>query len=315
MSFSDHALGFALSLARASENWASINFCRAGTSVQVRVHDSNLPAVVQQLGHLIWELESECQITFIEYSDEIRFPFEIDAEYSESAFMDFRFVSFLNVVVISDRRDCSHYVIYRDSPPFSSDYLRVIFQLLVPSTSHPVHGGSVSWGSSAVLLSNVGGSGKSSLIASAVLIGASTTGDDFGLFELGAQGATVWSQFSTFKLAESSPASRTVLAPAIHKNNDKNVYELEKLRPGSAVPSHLVNQIMIPYLGETFAINAISPTQAFRQIAPSSSGLALDRQRTNLAISELCQKLPAFNLVLSPDTQRNAEMLREAIDR
>lgn len=315
MSFSDHALGFYGSLSKASENWASINFCRAGTSVKVRVNESNLPNLLQQLGHLVWELASECQITFIEYSDEIKFPFEIDTEYSESEFLTFRFVSFLDVVVISDKRDCSHYVIYRESPPLSSDYLRVLFQLLVPSTSSPIHGGSISWGASAVLLSNVGGSGKSSLIAAAVLTGASTTGDDFGLFELGAQGATVWSQFSTFKLADSSPATRVISAPAIHESNNKSVYEFEKLRPGCTVPSHLVDQIMIPYLGETFSINAISSAEAFRRVAPSSSGLALDRQATNLAISELCQELPAFNLVLSPDTQRNAEMLREALGR
>lgn len=315
MSFSEHALGYALSLEVASENWESLNFCRAGTSVQVRIHNKHLPAVVQQLGHLVWELEHSCKVTFIEYSEEIRFPFEIESEFSESEFLDLRFVSFLNVVIISHRRDCSHFVIYQESPPLSSDYLRVIFQLLVPGTSSPIHGGSISWGHSAVLISNVGGSGKSSLIASAVMIGASTTGDDFGLFDLDAQGATVWSQFSTFKLADSSPASRNFSATAIGESNNKNVFELEKLRTGSAVRSHLVDQIMIPYLGDAFAISEISPRQAFRQIAPSSSGLALDRQRTNLAISELCEKLPAFSLVLGPDTQRNATMLREALGR
>lgn len=315
MSFFDGLERYSDQLESASANLEQLVICRAGDVVRVRISSQYLSTITQQIGHLVWDTPETSSISFLEYSDEIRFPFKIESEHASNGLFEFRFLVFLDLVVISDITTQSHHVIYRSSkPPITSDYLRVIFQLVCPSKAHPIHGGSVSWGASAALISNVGGSGKSSLIASSVLAGASTTGDDFGLFELEPKKVKIWSQFATFKLGDSSPTNKLFSSTGIAQSGEKRVFEFNKLRVNCTVPFHSISKIFIPRIGEEFSLQLCAPLDAFRKIAPSSSGLALNRQATNLAIAQLCEQIDAFDLVLGPNSEENAGLLKEALE-
>lgn len=312
----DDLFDYWIALEAASALHSEIRLSIASSPVVLRAPEKEVESLHFHLGHLVAEsVQPETRISFLKYSDQIRLPNEAMGFPGTSSAVSVNFLGFLDVVVITHANEQSSFVLYRDSSPFSSDALRVLFQMLIPTCRIPIHGGSISWGERVALVSNVGGSGKSSLIAGAVLQGAQTTGDDFGILDSSGNHNKVWSQFKSFKLHKKSPIFPLVDGRPRLDAFEKFVFNFDDLAPQGLTVSHEIDVILIPIIADEFGIQEGSREFAFSRIAPSSAGMALQKQATNNAIARLCEQIPGFLLALGPDQKENVTLTREFLTR
>ena len=312
----DDLFDYLITLEAASALHSEIRVSIASSLVVLRAPEKEVESLHFHLGHLVAEsVQIETRISFLKYADQIRLPNGALGFPGASSEVSVNFLGYLDVVVISHANKRTSFVLYRDSSPFSSDALRVLFQMLIPTCRFPIHGGSVSWGERVALVSNVGGSGKSSLIAGAVLQGARTTGDDFGILDSSGNRNKVWSQFKSFKLHKQSPIFPLLDGRPRLDALEKFVFNFDDLAPQCITASHEIDVILIPTIADEFGIQECSRDFAFSRIAPSSAGIALQKQATNNAIARLCEQIPGFLLALGPDQKENVSLTREFLSR
>ena len=309
----DEFLGeYTLKLKGVASGLAALNIEVSGIPLELKAENGHLQYLKFQLGHLEVNQGANSTDAFIEFSAALSLPFRLTRDFERFGSRSIRYLRNFETLVISDEMTNEHFVLYRNGRrPESADALRLLLQIFLKTGAVPIHGGSISWGSQAALISNVGGSGKSTLISAAVAFGATTTGDDFGLLELDLHVARVWSQFRTFKVGEESPSFSLASGDGVETAGPKRSFSFESISPGKVVPYHAINVILIPKLSAEFQITRTTPRFAFSRIAPSSAGMAVERQRTCLKIMELCERVPAFELELTQNLAQDVKTVRE----
>lgn len=285
-----------------------------GKPIDLFADSRNSEIIERHFHHLETSRQPLSSISFVEFKPEIKLPFRLSSTFIKTDNFIIQYLNFFDSLVITETQTNTSFVLYKNTSTFFySDTLRIVLQLLIKSDAVPIHGGTIGWNSSSALISNVGGSGKSTLIVSAIMNGGETTGDDFGLISFDNNGATTWSQFATFKLSDSSPIRKKIHTQPIYTQELKDVFGFEQVQKDSLVPFHKIDKIIIPILGDKFSIVECSPGYLFERIAPSSAGFALDRQRTTLTLNHLCRTLPGYKVTLSPDLDKNIESIRNGL--
>lgn len=288
-----------------------------GTVFRFLGSDETISGLIAQSGHLSAESATYQNVYIIEHSgaDSV-FPFVTSEASGSELGVNYFFIPGQHLALIHFSESGNRFVLFRQpSQPNTADVLRLIYQWLVGDSAVPIHGGTISWGEKTALVSNIGGSGKSSLIISAVLSGAKTTGDDFGLMQTGEnfKQFTAWSQFQTFKLASGSPSRQLVVSPPLFQANGKGIYSFESEVRGSVEMKQPIDQIVIPILGATLSARPASLEESIKHIAISSSGMALERARTTLELVKMCKQTPSVILTLPRTSVANAAFLREML--
>jgi hypothetical protein len=260
---------------------------------------------------------SDNKVFFIDRSiNASSFPFKVsEAKGSEPGFSYF-FAPSHDLALLHFTETGNRFVMYQGyRVPNTSDSLRLVYQWLVGDSAIPVHGGTISWGAKTALVSNAGGSGKSSLISSAVLSGAKTTGDDFGLLQTEKNSGQfiAWSQFQTFKLAPDSPSRNLVMSTPLFEANEKSVFSFEQEFPGSVEVHQEIDVIIIPMVGDKRSSRLASLEETIKHVAISSSGMALERARTTLALVELCRRTPSIFATFTRNSQENVLFLKDLL--
>lgn len=284
-----------------------------GCIVSIQANSAVLDAIRFQSGHLISSAMPTKSLFLVEYLESMpSLPFEIYETRGSIDGATFTAVPELGIMFLSFEKSGNFLVLFRkEHLPDSSDSLRVIYQWIIQDGPVPIHGGSVSWGSKAALISSTGGAGKSSLISASVLAGAKTTGDDFGLLSKRGSDYFAWSQFKSFKLSEDSPTTSLMkTAPFTTSSSGKNIFDFSSIALDPMETSHRLDVILIPQFGASPTFSRVPNAQAIRKIAISSAGMALDKISTINLISSMCRDVPVFNFELSQDSEENTSKLR-----
>jgi hypothetical protein len=285
----------------------------AGKAIRFRGSAEALTGLLVSCGHLITLNEPILEVIMVDAS-QIRadFKFALGPNFLPEAPFRFIFLEWPAIAVIANSDTKVTALVFKEIPLRTPDQFRTLFQALIESYPSPIHGGSVSWGERSALISNVGGSGKSSLIAACVISGAKTTGDDFGImnYKKGEKTARIWSQFQTFKALDSSPTLKNLKAAPLYRQSGKGVYSLPDLNPNAMVKFHDIGCILIPIISSSVSIEPTTSEFAFQKIGPSSVSMAVDRQLAIFDILALCQEIPAHVLRLGPDSIENAQFLK-----
>lgn len=267
------------------------------------------------LSHLIVDGKEEFELWYFETQEELKIPDLGAADYSSeefSAFLDHH----SGLVVIEDLAS-QRVVALGRSNPFSfdrPDKARLILQTVSPKHLFPVHGGTLSWpGSEGLLLSASGGSGKSTAVAAAILSGAETTGDDFQLAEHESSQSefACWSMFRSVRL-EVTGLSQDLLGKSVFPTFEgKRIHDISTHSRNSMRPRLLIGKIVVPRFSEENFSRTLGKMQAVKALAPSSVGLARDREQTLKRIMQLVDRVPTFEVGLTRNLQANADYLRE----
>lgn len=297
----------------------SVNLNVASRVVEFRAPQEIIDSIKLQSGHLEVLSGSDTCLTVVKISKNFpRIPFLVSKHYEELPGVRYWFSSGHNFLLVYFNHSSNLFLLHRPDSKFrEADLLRLVYLWLAPSFATPIHGGSLSWGSKSALISNVGGSGKSSLIAAAVLSGASTTGDDFGLLQQESDSGDfyAWSQFQTFKLGESSPSLAGLgLTESLFDQPHKAVYSFNQIRAGAVVPRQKIDLLLIPKFGSHLRTEDCGLEDAVSAVGISSAAMSLDKVTAIRAIVRLCEHVPTKFLYLTPDSYANAEFVRELLN-
>lgn len=179
-----------------------------------------------------------------------------------------------------------------------------------------LHGATVSWGGRTALISNRGGSGKSTTTAACVAAGARSCGDDF---LLGDESFTVYSISRTVKLASSSPArsSFATLPTGVGAHqpsaDEKDLLLLDQLGQGGMVPSAQPDLLLVPQVSDDWRIGSISSLEVLQAVAPNSVAMNRDRVLALAYVKRLIAELPVMRLEVGPDLHRGVEFLKQVL--
>lgn len=180
----------------------------------------------------------------------------------------------------------------------------------------PAHGGTLGDHSKAILITNRGGAGKSTLVAAGVIRGMQTTGDDFLALRGTREGLLSHNIFGSIKLAPSSPAWAEIpFAPSITPGSDKALVPLSSLEPSAIAPTQLLTAIVVPVVGEITEIGEIEPGGVMAALLPSSFGLARRGSEVVRGLATVTEGLPAYRLTVSTDLDGAINALENLLSR
>lgn len=236
--------------------------------------------------------------------------------------MNYEVLAELDAIGFKDDFD-RHLLVLGDGVPRLDrpEVMRVIVDwLLSDQELFALHGATISWGGRTALVSNRGGSGKSTTTAVAVAAGASTCGDDFLLAD---EGFRVYSISRTFKLAHSSPARqmfaalRQGVAPPPEyqdESNEKALLLLDELGGGRVLKSTKPDILLIPFVSDGWKVGSISELDVLQAVAPNS--IAMNRNRSSALhyLKRLISTLPAYRLDVGPDLAAGMKFLQAELD-
>ena len=195
------------------------------------------------------------------------------------------------------------------------EYMRVVLQgFLAELSLDSVHGGTLGNEKNGVLITNRGGSGKSSLVASGVLEGFHSIGDDFLLVDSrpsADQKHELFSIFRTLKLAENSPSWSHYAPHLLEKGEDKDLFFLDSIATGSMTQRQQITAIVVPTVGAEFSFSPLDVDAVIAALAPNSLGMGMHPARTLRALRSLASDIPLFSMVVTPDLR---PALREITD-
>jgi hypothetical protein len=176
-----------------------------------------------------------------------------------------------------------------------------------------IHGATIGTKKSGVLLTNRGGSGKSTLVLEALRRGYCTTGDDFLLVEASAEKPPeplVHSFFSNVKIAPSSPAARG-LEVTSRQNETKGMVDIESNFPNSLVSSHRLSALVVPQLGPATSMVRSTGERLLTALLPSSIRLTGKTPALIHAVEGLAESVPCFELTVGPTPTEGIDALEE----
>ncbi len=182
-----------------------------------------------------------------------------------------------------------------------------------------VHGGTLGIDGRAVLISAIGGSGKSTCVVGGIRRGMTTVGDDFILLDPPPvepnTASTVRGLYQTARLHRSSPAwsLADVEPPDIHeqwRDDDKSLVLVNKRYPGALVDAQQIHAIVVPEVGhDAPSLAPMGRMDALRAVLPSSFVLADRRPESFYRITEFVRSTPTYRLRLCSNIERNAEAI------
>lgn len=232
--------------------------------------------------------------------------------------LSYEVIAELDAIGFTDGAGRSLIVLGHDAPRLDRpEVMRVIVDWLLSDLDLvALHGATISWGARTALVSNRGGSGKSTTTAVAVAAGAATCGDDFLLADANYR---VYSISRTFKLAASSPARRMFQGlrvgveapPQYHEGvNEKALLLLDELGAGQMLTSTKPDLLLIPFVSDGWRIGPISELEVLQAVAPNSVAMNRNRQGALHYVKKLITELPAFRLEVGPDLEAGVKFLR-----
>lgn len=172
-----------------------------------------------------------------------------------------------------------------------------------------------------ILLPGPGGSGKSTTAVGALLAGLDFLGDDYVAVD-GSPDPGVWCLHGTVKLDPALLGGEIpVRADRVWRTTgedwDKALLYVEDLQAGSVLGRGTASAIVIPRITDRVE-PALSPTDAasaFKALAPSTVlQLPGNRRIKYEMLARLTRRLPAYELLLSPDRGRNTALITAFLD-
>jgi hypothetical protein len=179
-----------------------------------------------------------------------------------------------------------------------------------------IHGATVGDNTTGVLLSNRGGSGKSTLVLAALLQGMRTTGDDFmltGPVSTASQPFVVSSYFSTIKIYPDEPLAAG-LTITTRSDDDKGVLDIPEHFSGGLVRSHRLAAMVIPTIGDKTSSRPASREESLQAILPSSIHLTSTPEKLLHRVHELLDAVPAFLLTVGPNVNEGVHELKGLVE-
>lgn len=197
------------------------------------------------------------------------------------------------------------------------EFMRLVLQgFLAELSLDSVHGGTLGHSNTGVLITNRGGSGKSSLVAAGVMQGYQSLGDDFLLINSAparADDNELFSVFRTLKLAESSPSWPDYSPHILEKGESKDLFFLDSIAPAAMTPRQQIAAIVIPTVGEKFSFTELDVASVIRALVPNSLAMGLHPARTLRALDSLTSNLPLFSMVVTHDVEQGLQKIAELL--
>jgi hypothetical protein len=305
-------------LAKSKSFNESVTLSIASRQITFQASSETVDSIKIQSGHLqVDEVEAD-MVRVVETSDETpRIPFIISKHFEVLPGVTYWFSSGHPVLLIEFHRSSNIFLLHRpDANLRHADLLRLVYLWLAHEDATPIHGGTVAWQGKCAMISNVGGSGKSSLITAAVALGATTTGEDFGLLTQSGNPTQFFaeSQFQTFKLETTSPSLPLLgLSNPLSTESCKSIYSFNQIRPNSVAPRQRIDLVLIPRFGNKTRIETAKFEDAVSAVGISSASLALNKIRAVKAISRLCSVVPIYFIDLTPNSYVNSEFVKELL--
>jgi len=313
------AVDFESQLLSRCKNFEGVGFSLVGIGYKLIGSQQILSGLTIQSGHLFVKSLGNNNVYFLDQSNQaVSFPIKISKAAGSGPGFEYFFAPSHNLALLHFAETDNRFVLYKGSSiPTTSDALRIVYQWLVGDSALPIHGGTISWGAKTALVSNAGGSGKSSLISSAVFSGAKTTGDDFGLMQTvkNSNQFTAWSQFQSFKLAPDSPSRNLVKSDPLFEANGKGIFSFESEFPGAIEVSQKIDHIIIPIIGDKLSSRSATLEETVKHVAISSSGMALERARTTLELVQMCRRTPSIIATFTRNSRENISFLKDLLGK
>lgn len=272
-------------------------------------------------------LESSYEIVILErdhfLKEPLRSPWIGEKSWYDNDLGILWFETFQGAIKIEDRKRQRLYFLYdvfEDQywrlPEFSRGLIEVILR---NKGIVSIHGAAIGDERNCLLLPGKGGSGKSSLVASALANGFKSVGDDFLLYNPkdGMSGTgTLNALFRTVNLLPSSPSWTEYkdLPHIMTRDRDKQVFYPESRYHNCWVRSQNPIAIVIPTVGESFSITESNPSVALKAILPSTAVLSVQPQKMIMAVTKLVRKLPIFEMTISSDLSNDLQKLAAYFD-
>lgn len=241
-----------------------------------------------------------------------RLPKEIKEGYysaSFSASMDFH----SQTVMISNQKKQITYLLAAQNPfDFGRpDLGRASAQALFNSDYFAIHGGLIAWEeNSGILITAKGGSGKSSTVAACVRNGAMTAGDDFLMAQFIADNnIRGHSLFSSVRLKPQSPEYSLMKKHPVTSHDGKGTFDLKSVSENALARSLDIKFLVIPKVSNSTSLREISKRSALLAVAPSSIGLASNKQNSMTSIAKMVDQTPCYEILLGPNGDENAKQL------
>ncbi len=272
-------------------------------------------------------LESSYQILLLSRDDflmePLKSPWIGEKSWYDSDLGILWFETFQGAIKIEDRKRQRLYFLYdvfEDQywrlPEFSRGLIEVILR---NKGIVSIHGAAIGDERNCLLLPGKGGSGKSSLVASALANGFKSVGDDFLLYNQkdGKSGTgTVNALFRTVNLLPSSPSwgKYKDLPHIMTRDREKHVFYPETRFSNCWVRTQNPIAIVIPTIGDAFAIAQSTPSVALKAILPSTAVLSVQPQKMIMAVTQLVRKLPIYEMTISSDLTNDLQKLASYFD-
>ncbi len=187
------------------------------------------------------------------------------------------------------------------------EYMRVVLQgFLAEFSLDSVHGGTLGTSIHGVLITNRGGSGKSSLVAAGAKRGMKTLGDDFLMIDANdnfSETHELFSIFRTLKLSTNSPSWQDYSAHLLEKGDDKDLFFLDSVAPDAMTQKQHITAIVIPTVGAEFSFRELDFDSVIRALAPNSLAMGMNPARTLRALKDFARDLPRYSMVVTPDLE------------
>lgn len=295
----------------------------ANWSIRISGESSLLDEIRYSIGHLVTEQPPSIELTVIPRANvRGRLPKFESRRAVVSDELTYEYLGELDSIGFRSSSNRALLILGDNSPSLARpEGIRILIDWLLSNRGlFTLHGATVTWGKKTALISNRGGSGKSSTTAACVLAGAKTCGDDF---LLGDETFALYSVSRTLKLAASSPAKSLYAraTPGVRARfesdpgEDKELYLLDELVPNSMAPRALPDVLWVPRVSDGWRLTPISPLEVLQAVAPNSVAMNRERVAALNYVKQLIGSLPCFALEIGPDLAVGAEFLRTELSR
>ncbi|GAA2830322.1 hypothetical protein EDC40_10224 [Aminobacter aminovorans] len=184
------------------------------------------------------------------------------------------------------------------------------------------HAGTLGAGGRGVLLAGAGGAGKSGTVASGLLAGLDSVGDDYVLVEFDGGRLVARPLFTTLKQDQSGfdrlGLARLLPDPGILNWQGKYQFRVQDLCPRGVARQLDIVALLVPQISGAAqsAITPLARKDALMALAPSGiAQMPGERESGFRFFGELTRRLPCYNLVLGTRGEEIAETIAAFLDR
>ena len=174
-----------------------------------------------------------------------------------------------------------------------------------------LHGATIGRGGRGILLTNKGGSGKSTLVAQGIKMGLETTGDDFILIrprEVKEAGLRIFSYFSNLKIDRDGPATKGLdIESSLSEDEEKGVMWISRFNTRALAPSQIISAVVIPHVGKSTTLQPASVRDGLDAILPSSILLSGASELLTDSVQHILKSLEVYSLSVGPHPHEGIE--------